>query len=117
MNRHFNPISIQTINKINRVDTSDLGIAEVLPSFLELTTSTEPRISVNRDEDNRFYTAELESLNIFAGGYTRVELKESLEERADSCWDEYVRENCSDLTESALSLRERFLNTFREVEK
>ena len=117
VDRNFNPVSIQTFNKINRVDTSDLGIAEVLPSYLELTASTEPTITVELDEDKRFYTAELESLNIFACGYTRLELKENLEERVDSCWDEFVREDCSDLTDSALSLRERLLNTFREVEE
>ena len=117
VDRNFNPVSIQTFNKINRVDTSDLGIAEVLPSYLELSVSTEPTISAELDEDKRFYTAELESLNIFACGYTRSELKENLEERVDSCWDEFVREDCSDLTDSALSLRERLLNTFREVEQ
>ena len=117
VDRNFNPVSIQTLNKINRVDTSDLEIAEVLPSYLELTASTEPTISVELDEDKRFYTAELESLNIFACGYTRLELKENLEERVDSCWDEFAREDCSDLTDSALSLRERLLNTFREVEQ
>ena len=54
VDRNFSPVSIQTFNKINRVDTSDLEIAEVLPSYLELTTSTEPTISVELDEDKRF---------------------------------------------------------------
>lgn len=117
IDRHYNPISISSVSGIIPVDTSDIGIIEVLPSFLVMTSSAEPAIKVELNEDKRFYSAELESLHIFTCGHTRVELKESLQERVDSCWDEFVREDCSDLIEPALAIRERLLKTFREIEQ
>ena len=117
MDRHYNPISISSVSGIIPVDTSDIGITEVLPSFLVMTSPAEPAIKVELTADNRFYSAKLESLHIFTCGHTRVDLKDCLQERVDSCWDEFVREDCSDLTEPALAIRERFLSTFREVEQ
>ena len=117
IDRHYNPISISLVSDIIPVDTGVIGITEVLPSFLVMTSCAEPAIKVELTEDKRFYSAKLESLHIFTCGHTRVDLKECLQERVDSCWDEFVREDCSDLTEPALAIRERFLSTFREVEQ
>ena len=115
IDRHYNPISISLVSDIIPVDTGDIGITEVLPSFLVMTSCAEPAIKVELNEDKRFYSAELENLNIFACGYTRAELKENLKESVDICWDEFVREDDSDFAVSAQNLRRMLLSTCREV--
>lgn len=115
IDRHYNPISISSINKIIPVDTSDIRITEVLPKYLVMISSSEPAIKVELNEDNRFYSAELRDLNIFACGFTRDELKENLKESVDICWDEFVREDDSDFALSAQTLRKMLLKTFKEV--
>ena len=114
---HNNPISISLVSDIIPVDIRDIGITDVLPSNLIMTSSAEPVIRVELNEDKRFYSAELENLNIFACGYTRAELEENLKESVDICWDEFVREDDSDFAISAQTLRRMLLNAFREVKQ
>ena len=117
MDNQDNPIAVYSVFHIGPVDTSDIDVSDVLPDFLQLVTRTVPLISVDLDETKSFYCAELEELNVFACGLSREQLKERLRERIDLCWDEFVREDSSDLSQKAWELRERLLGTFSEGRK
>ena len=112
-----NPIAVSSFTKIDSVDTADIDFAEVLPDFLEVTDTTLPKINVDLDETKRFYSAELRDLNIFACGLSREHLKERLRERIEVCWDEFVSEDGSDLSQDAWNLREKLLISFMETKR
>lgn len=107
MDEHDNPVAVCSVKRIESVDTRDIAVSEVLPDFLLLTDKTLPLINVELDETKRFYCAELEDLNLFACGLSRGHLKEQLRESLEICWDEFVREDGSDLSQDAWDLREK----------
>ncbi len=116
IDREENPLSIVYIEKIVPVDTSDIPLSEVLPDHLKLKTNKDLLIKVELEEEKkRFYSGELEELNIFACGLSREHLKERLMERVDTCWDAFVTDDGSNFSLDALELRERLLTTFEEV--
>ncbi len=116
IDREENPLSVVYIEKIVPVDTSDIPLSEILPDHLKLKTKETPLIKVKlEEEEKRFYSGRHENLRIFACGDSRDQLKESLKERVEICWDEFVKEDGSDLSQGALDLRERLLTTFEEV--
>lgn len=117
MDSDDNPIAVWSFTKIDSVDTTDIDFAEVLPDFLELTDTTLPKINVDLDETKRFYSAELRDLNIFACGLSRKHLKERLTESIEICWDEFVSEDSSDLSQDAWNLREKLLISFTEAKR
>ena len=117
MDSDDNPIAVCSFTQIESVDTTDIDFAEVLPDFLELTDTTLPKINVDLDETKRFYSAELRDLNIFACGLSREHLKERLRERIEVCWDEFVSEDGSDLSQDAWNLREKLLISFMETKR
>lgn len=116
IDRKANPLLICAVEKLSSVDTSDLQISQVLPNSLKLRSAKDPIISVELDEHQQFYCASLPDLKVFACGDTREQLKERLIERVEFCWDEFVKEDDSDFNQNAKLLREKFLNTFEEVE-
>ena len=109
-------MAVRKLETLTTVDTSDLKISQVLPRFLELRSAYDPLIGVELDDSQQFYRARLAELNVYACGYTREQLIGHLIERVDVCWDEFVREDSSDLSRNAKILRENLLNTFKEVE-
>lgn len=112
-----NPIAVRSFARIDPVDTTDIDFAEVLPDFLELTDITLPKINVDLDETQRFYSAEQKDLNVFACGLSREHLKERLRESIEVCWDEFVSEDGSDLSQDAWDLREKLLISFMEAKR
>lgn len=117
MDNQDNPTAVYSVFHISPVDTSDIDVSDVLPDFLQLVTRTVPLINVDLDETKSFYCAELEELNVFACGLSREQLKERLRERIEVCWDEFVREDSSDLSQKAWELRERLHSTFSDGKK
>ena len=117
MDKLDNPVLARSVKQVNSVDTSDIDISEVLPDSLQLTHQNPLMVNVDLDETQRFYSAELESLNLFACGLSREHLKDRLRENLEICWDEFVTEDSSDLSQDALDLRERLLDSFREVKQ
>ena len=117
MDKLDNPVLARSVKQVNSVDTSDIDISEVLPDSLQLTHQNPLMVNVDLDETQRFYSAELESLNLFACGLSREHLKDRLRENLEICWDEFVTEDSSDLSQDALDLRETLLDSFREVKQ
>ena len=117
MDKLDNPVLARSVKQVSSVDTSDIDILEVLPDFLQLTHENPILVSVDLDETKRFYSAELENLNLFACGLSREHLKERLQRNLAICWDEFVTEDSSDLSQDALDLRERLLDSFTEVKQ
>lgn len=112
-----NPIAVSTVKHIELVNTNDIVVAEILPDFLHLNDTSLHLIKVELDETQRFYCAELEDLNLFACGLSRGHLKEQLRENLEVCWDEFVREDGSDLSQDARDLRDKLLSSFKEVKR
>lgn len=109
-----NPLTVRYINRIVSVDTSEIKVSEILPDYLQLRANKDPSIKVALDETKRFYCGDLESLNIFACGDSRENLKERLTERLEVCWEASVREDCADFSINAMSIRKKLVSTFVE---
>ena len=103
------------LNRIVSVDTGEIKVSEILPDYLQLRANKDPSIIVALDETKRFYCGDLESLNIFACGDSRENLKERLTERLEVCWEASVREDCAEFSKNALNIRNRLVSTFVEV--
>ena len=112
-----NPVLARSVKQVSLADTSDIDISEVLPESLQLTHQNPIMVNVDLDETKRFYSAELENLNLFACGLSRDHLKERLQRNLAICWDEFVTEDSSDLSRDGLDLRERLLDSFTEVKQ
>ena len=117
MDKHDYPVLARSVKQVSSVDTSDIDISEVLPDSLQLTHHNPLMVNVDLDETQLFYSAKLESLNLFACGLSREHLKDRLRGNLEICWDEFVTEDSSDLSQDALDLRKRLLDSFTEVKQ
>lgn len=117
MDKLDNPVLARSVKQVSSVDISDIDISEVLPDSLQLTHQNPFMVNVDLDETQRFYSAELEYLNLYACGLSRDHLKERLQRNLAICWDEFVTEDSSDLSRDGLDLRERLLDSLTEVKQ
>jgi len=80
----------------------------------EIELKKEVSLDIDYDREKDKYTLENDQLNIFAVDNNLDQAIESIEEQIGMLWKEFVKEDITNLTESAIDFRKMLLNMLGE---
>lgn len=85
-----NPQKVAKMKKAWEVDTENIDVVDLLPSYLEENHAEGLQVDVELTDDKQAFVATLNNLGIFQVAHTRQELIEILKAELDVLWQEYA---------------------------
>ena len=118
MNREGNPQKIAKMKKAWKVDTENINVIDLLPSYLEENHAGGLQFNVDLTDDKQAFVARLSDLGIFQIAHTRRELAEILEAELDVLWQEYALKDDENLViGEAHEIKRQMKILFKEADR
>ena len=109
------PKKITDVVNIQEVDLSPIEVDIIICDDRKLHMKEHLTLKPVLDDSEQLYTVEYPELGISAFAYTRQELTEEIEDDICYLWEEYALANDDELSDDALTLKNRLLSAIEEV--
>ena len=103
---------VNEVDHIEPVDLSSYSIDWLLHGTHKVRAAEQIFVSVDFDEDDVLYLAQIERLGLSTFAETREQLESAVRDELSMLWREYALANDDELTKSAQLLKRRLLETF-----
>lgn len=116
VDREGNPRKIVKMKKAWKVDTENINVIGLLPSYLQENHAGKLQVDVDLTDDKQAFVAKLSDLGIFQIAQTRRELAEILEAELDVLWQEYaLKDDESLVVGEAHEIKRQMKTLFKEA--
>lgn len=109
------PKKISDVISIQDVDLSPIPLDIIHSNNVALKFKSPLHLEPKLDETEQLYCVTFPELNIDVYEYTREDLENALSEQIVFLWNEYAKEADDNLTEKAISLKNKLLNFIEEA--